>query len=158
MSGGASFYIRGHLLNEHLGGMGTWKNLTPLSREGNHQHESQVESLVKSAVDSGAVVEYSVEAVPASRGDGEGLIARLPDDDQKATKAEIIRAEDAVAQGIPGRRVGLASVALATDRSKICHLSAAPRCRYTQRRRKLNGCYQRRKERCFYAGRRREKR
>jgi hypothetical protein len=100
MSGGASFYVRGHLLNENLGGMGTWKNLTPLSRETNHQHESQVESLVKAAVDSGAVVQYSVAVVPASRIDSQSIINSLPDDSQKATKEQIIRAEEAVPEAL----------------------------------------------------------
>lgn len=100
MSGGASFYVRGHLLNENLGGMGTWKNLTPLSRDTNHQHESQVESLVKAAVDSGAVVQYSVQVVPASRIDSQSIINSLPDDSQKATKEQIIRAEEAVPEAL----------------------------------------------------------
>lgn len=65
MSGGASYYMRGHLLNHNLGGPGSWNNLTPLSREGNHQHESQVESVVKAAVNSGAIVEYIVNAPTA---------------------------------------------------------------------------------------------
>jgi hypothetical protein len=47
-SGSGSFYVLGHLLNEHLGGPGgTWENLTPLSRTGNANHEQKVESIIK---------------------------------------------------------------------------------------------------------------
>jgi hypothetical protein len=57
-----SYYVKGHLLNESIGGLGGWNNLTPLSRPGNSAHEGQVESLVKAAFHSGAVVEYNVTA------------------------------------------------------------------------------------------------
>lgn len=60
-NGGSSYYIRGHLLNHNTHGPGSWENMTPLSREGNSAHESSVESLVKAAVQSGAIVFYSVE-------------------------------------------------------------------------------------------------
>jgi len=60
--GKASFYIRGHLINDNLGGPGMWSNMTALSRTGNHQHEGLVESKVKAAFDSGAVVRYKVQA------------------------------------------------------------------------------------------------
>jgi hypothetical protein len=47
-NGKASYYIQGHLLSEQLHGPGdTWRNLTPLSRSGNGQHVSQVESKLK---------------------------------------------------------------------------------------------------------------
>ncbi|WP_114338052.1 DNA/RNA non-specific endonuclease [Corallincola holothuriorum] len=59
--GKASFYVRGHLLNQKLGGTGKeWKNLTPLSQSGNHQHEVQAESYVKKGVSAGATMQYSV--------------------------------------------------------------------------------------------------
>lgn len=57
----ASYYVLGHLLNQQLGGPGnTWGNLTPLSRSGNAQHEEQVESRVKTAVESGKTIKYEV--------------------------------------------------------------------------------------------------
>ncbi len=57
----ASYYVLGHLLNEQLGGPGnTWGNLTPLSRSGNAQHEEQVESRVKTAVEGGKTIKYEV--------------------------------------------------------------------------------------------------
>ncbi len=58
--GKASYYIRGHLINDNIGGPGKWSNMTGLSRTGNHQHEEQVESKVKAAFDAGAVIRYKV--------------------------------------------------------------------------------------------------
>jgi hypothetical protein len=87
----ASYYVKGHLLNEDLGGPGVWENLTPLSRKGNSDHESQVESLVKAAVKSGAVVEYNVIAV---YGYGQNA-GRIPDEDPKAAEKKRIIQEEA---------------------------------------------------------------
>jgi len=88
---GTSYYVKGHLLNEELGGPGVWENLTPLSRKGNSDHESEVESLVKAAVKSGAVVEYNVVAV---YGYGQNA-GRIPDDDPKAAEKKRIIQEEA---------------------------------------------------------------
>lgn len=90
--GGGSYYVRGHLLNQGLGGIGAWRNLTPLSQAGNSAHERSAESLVKAAVDSGAIVEYSVKPVYQPRGDKGGLLAQVADPDTRA----IIEAEDHV--------------------------------------------------------------
>jgi hypothetical protein len=100
--GGASYYIRGHLLNDNLGGPGTWKNLTPLSREGNHQHESQVESTLKAAVQSGGIIEYNVTVQYAPRGDAAGLIAAIKasNDPDWELKTKIVQAEDAVPRSL----------------------------------------------------------
>lgn len=35
--GGGSYYVRGHLLNHHIGGVATWANLTPISQETNNR-------------------------------------------------------------------------------------------------------------------------
>ena len=61
--GGSSYYVRGHLLNHNTHGKGDWKNMTPLSKEGNRVHENTAESKVKSAVSSGAIVFYQVKPV-----------------------------------------------------------------------------------------------
>jgi len=54
IDGRAGYYIRGHLLNNHLGGPGNdWKNLTPLKRSVNSQHHSKFETHVKTAVGIG---------------------------------------------------------------------------------------------------------
>lgn len=74
--GGSSYYIRGHLLNHNTHGPGTWENMTPLSKEGNRLHENLVESLVKAAVSSGAIVHYEVKPVY-----GRGAIATPADVD-----------------------------------------------------------------------------
>ncbi len=57
------FYVKGHLLNEKLGGKGTYDNLTPLTYKANPEHERLVESKVKEAVESGSVVSYTVQAI-----------------------------------------------------------------------------------------------
>ncbi|WP_051287008.1 eCIS core domain-containing protein [Algoriphagus mannitolivorans] len=61
--GRGAYYIKGHLLNERLGGTGAnWKNLTPLTRRANSEHERFAESRVKTAVNAGNMVYYKVEA------------------------------------------------------------------------------------------------
>ncbi|MCB2206164.1 DUF4157 domain-containing protein [bacterium] len=97
-SGGASFYIRGHLLNHNLGGKGLWYNMTPLSRAGNHQHEAQVESAVKAAVDSGAIVEYTVRPDYSARGTAAGLKQAFAarGDPHAEVKGRIVDAEERV--------------------------------------------------------------
>jgi hypothetical protein len=46
-NGASAYYVKGHLLSQQLHGPGDWKNLTPLSRAGNAEHEDKVEALVK---------------------------------------------------------------------------------------------------------------
>jgi len=49
--GGSPYYIKGHLLNENLGGPGNiWENLTPLSSKANSDHKLNFENPVKMAV------------------------------------------------------------------------------------------------------------
>jgi hypothetical protein len=60
-NGGGTYYIKGHLLNGFLGGSGAdFRNLTPLSREGNGSHEREVESKVITAINAGKTIEYIV--------------------------------------------------------------------------------------------------
>jgi hypothetical protein len=60
---GGSYYVKGHLLNNNIGGTGkVWENLTPLTREANSAHERIAEARVKNAVDAGNVVYYAVQA------------------------------------------------------------------------------------------------
>jgi hypothetical protein len=59
--GGRSVYVRGHLLNHHIGGPGhTWANLTPLTQEANNGPEDSMlnsfEAPIKRAVDAGQTV------------------------------------------------------------------------------------------------------
>ncbi|MBW4501601.1 MAG: DUF4157 domain-containing protein [Scytonema hyalinum WJT4-NPBG1] len=103
--GSASYYVRGHLLNEKLGGEGKWENMTPLSRTGNGEHEAQFESIVKAAVNSGAIMEYHVTPIYQPRSDQSSLkkevdklYASSPND---ATEIkEIIDAEDHVPRAL----------------------------------------------------------
>ncbi|MEH1857027.1 MAG: DUF4157 domain-containing protein [Nostoc sp.] len=88
--GGAAYYVRGHLLNEKLGGEGKWENMTPLSRAGNGEHEAQFESLVKAAVNSGAIVEYHVEPIYQQRSNKTSLKAEV-DTHNTSTDAALIK-------------------------------------------------------------------
>jgi len=61
---GGAYYVKGHLLNNNLGGTGKlWKNLTPLTREANSAHERIAEARVKNAVAAGNIVYYEVQAM-----------------------------------------------------------------------------------------------
>ncbi|WP_432695159.1 eCIS core domain-containing protein [Marinobacterium sp. YM272] len=97
-SGGASFYVRGHLLNDNLGGPGVWKNMTPLSRQGNHQHEAQVESYIKAGFNSKAVQRYKVVPTYSGQSKGPALKKAMADKHpaQADTFAKIIDAEQNV--------------------------------------------------------------
>jgi hypothetical protein len=65
MQGRRRFYVRGHLLNNHLGGTGReWKNLTPLFQNTNSQHNAKFERLVKKAYNADKVIkDFEVRAV-----------------------------------------------------------------------------------------------
>lgn len=98
---GASYYIRGHLLNHNLHGHGDWYNMTPLTREGNSKHEKEVESKVKTAVDSGATVNYEVIPEYGKQPDKDKLISDIMENDgelsqEATTKKQIVALEDHV--------------------------------------------------------------
>lgn len=59
---GSYFYVRGHLINDNLGGKGQWNNMTPLPGRVNTQFEQQIESRIKRAVESGATIRMNVKA------------------------------------------------------------------------------------------------
>lgn len=55
-------FIRGHLLNDNLGGPGKSANLYPITASANHLHESHIESDVKTHVNTNkGVAKYSVK-------------------------------------------------------------------------------------------------
>ncbi|MFL6654912.1 MAG: DUF4157 domain-containing protein [Sulfurifustis sp.] len=101
--GGGSYYVRGHLLNDNLGGPGTtWTNLTPLTQRANNRAADSMlhrfETPVKNAVQAGKRVNFTVTA---SYTRSHPLAARIPalqaspnPDDQVI--ASIIRAEQYV--------------------------------------------------------------
>jgi len=57
-NGKDSYYVRGHLLNHHIHGVGKWENMTPLSVKGNSNHLRLAEEPIKIAVEGGAIVNY----------------------------------------------------------------------------------------------------
>lgn len=62
--GGGSYYVKGHLINDNLGGPGTqWANLTPLNRDANKDHQLQFEDIVKNAVNGTAARGINTEAL-----------------------------------------------------------------------------------------------
>ncbi len=102
--GEGSYYVRGHLLNQSLGGKGTWENMTPLSQTGNRDHETRFESIVKAAVNMGAIVEYSVKPEYHARTDDRESLKRKIKKEHGASEAavieKIIDAEDNVPRGL----------------------------------------------------------
>lgn len=71
-SGGRSVYVRGHLLNHHIGGPGhSWNNLVPLTQEANNGPEDSMlrgfETRIKQAVDAGHAVRHFTVTVGAGR-------------------------------------------------------------------------------------------
>ena len=60
-NGGSTFYILGHLLNHNIGGSGNdFRNLTPLTRKGNKDHNVQIEETAKADLNAGKVINYTV--------------------------------------------------------------------------------------------------
>jgi len=59
-------WIRGHLLNDNLGGSALKFNLYPITGAANKEHHSRVEHHVKNLVEAGYVVEYKVEVLPVT--------------------------------------------------------------------------------------------
>jgi hypothetical protein len=63
-NGDSTYYILGHLLNHNLGGSGNdFRNLTPLSRKANKDHNTLIEETAKSDLNEGKIIDYSVEAL-----------------------------------------------------------------------------------------------
>jgi len=50
VSGDGAYYIKGHLLNDNLGGLGEWLNLSPINVAANSEHHNHFEKAVKIAV------------------------------------------------------------------------------------------------------------
>jgi hypothetical protein len=98
-NGATTYYIKGHLLNGYLGGTGSdFRNLTPLSRDGNGNHERQVEKPVIDNVDAGKTVEYIVTPSPgAARNISDAqLQAAGIDQSDWGTMRDIVSAENSV--------------------------------------------------------------
>ncbi len=61
-------YVKGHLLNDNIGGIANSKNLYPITGHANGQHLQFVESYIKSAIDQGYVMAYRVVINEKSKG------------------------------------------------------------------------------------------
>jgi len=98
--GGASYYIKGHLLNQELFGKGIWSNMTPLSRAGNAQMEQQVENRMRRATEAGDSLTVTVEPLYNDRGNKTSLKNSIdeqePDPIKSDLKKQIIDAENFV--------------------------------------------------------------
>lgn len=63
--GSGSYYVKGHLLNDNLGGPGnTWANLTPLNRDANKNHQLNFEDDIKTAVNGSPARGAATDAGP----------------------------------------------------------------------------------------------
>lgn len=54
------WYVQGHLLNHNLGGPGMRFNLTPITKQANNNHKTEVETGIKTKVKEGLVLYYVV--------------------------------------------------------------------------------------------------
>ncbi len=61
-------YVRGHLLNDNVGGLGVAENLFPLTDSANHAHLEQSETMVKALLVNDKTVEYEAKASQDSVG------------------------------------------------------------------------------------------
>lgn len=57
---GPYYYIRGHLLNDNIGGIANQANLFPITHEANGQHKNYVEQYIKHGINHGYVYRYHV--------------------------------------------------------------------------------------------------
>ena len=84
---GVGLYVRGHLLNQQLGGPGDEKNLTPITYSANSNHLHSVEKVLKGMVNapkkSQQLVHYEVTVAPASRA---AAPAKVKPEEQKLTR------------------------------------------------------------------------
>ncbi|HEU4716814.1 MAG TPA: hypothetical protein VFU15_03230 [Bacteroidia bacterium] len=58
---GPYFFIKGHLLNDNLGGIANEANLFPITHEANGQHKNYVEQYIKKGIGEGYVYRYEVD-------------------------------------------------------------------------------------------------
>lgn len=118
-SGGSTLYVRGHLLNDNLGGPGDdWRNLTPLTQDANNRGSRSMlhafETPVKTAIDQNKTVRFIVTAhygrppidTTAARAAGETLKAEVAEAEQHVPlsvtcQAEEISPNDGTGQALP---------------------------------------------------------
>lgn len=79
---GNTIYIKGHLLNDNLGGPGVADNLYPITHQANVDHDNLVEEPIKEWVNKhGGIVHYQVNVNP-----GGGGITNVKDEDGNKLK------------------------------------------------------------------------
>jgi hypothetical protein len=90
-----SFYVKGHLLNNNLGGPGSWINYTPIPGAlfNTSIHYRKYEQPLKAAIDKNEIYYYKVEAI-YNRSEPE------PKQGDRDTVLKIKKAEKAVPQSI----------------------------------------------------------
>lgn len=97
---GASYYIKGHLLNQELFGKGQWENMVPLSRSGNGQMEAQVENRMRRATEGGDSLDVKVTPIYGNKGNKTALKKDIdknePDPIKSKLKQDIVDAEQFV--------------------------------------------------------------
>lgn len=117
----SAYYIRGHLLNEQLGGPGKWTNMTPLSVKGNANHVNQIEAAAKRRFNSGAELHrYTVTPQYISRTGAstilKALYKRIDTDpaldntqrqEKRSTYADILKAEIYVPTALKAKLIRL---------------------------------------------------
>jgi hypothetical protein len=76
-------YIKGHLLNDNLGGPGSMQNLYPITHQANIDHDRLVEEPIKDRVNrEGEVLRYQVRVTTGTRADSD-----MQDESGRALKA-----------------------------------------------------------------------
>lgn len=79
---GPNVYIRGHLLNDNVGGPGLEKNLYPITRQANSDHSQRIENDLKRLVNiEGYIVYYEVEV-------GNDSVKRIDDPEFKKNQTD----------------------------------------------------------------------
>jgi len=95
---GPYFYIRGHLLNDNLGGIANEANLFPITHEANGQHKTYVEQYIKNGIKDGYVYRYEVQVSNISVGYDTGLSLYTVDSDLQFSFARL----DTALKDVPG--------------------------------------------------------
>ncbi|HSI51427.1 MAG TPA: DUF4157 domain-containing protein [Ideonella sp.] len=116
--GGATLYVRGHLLNDNLGGPGDdWRNLTPLTQDANNRASTSMlhafETPVKTAIDEGKTVRFIVTAhygrtpidVAAARAAGETVKAEVAEAEQHVPRTVTCQAVEVSPANGSGQRL-----------------------------------------------------
>jgi len=121
--GGSTLYVRGHLLNDNLGGPGNdWRNLTPLTQDANNRGSTSMfhsfETPVKTAIDNGKKVRFVVTAnygrgaidTTAARAAGETVKAEIAEAERHVPLSVTCTAHELDAEGEPGTAIATSHV------------------------------------------------